>query len=1364
MTLPSDGYLQVKVIGAVHTNDLLLSATSVRTFPVCDVQTCNVVGTTATSPAQASSGSPVLLTLDDHTGNASYNSDDPQHARVYLNRTGYVVLWNDSTVDTDFADLTLQVSAVRDTPVYGGDHPGVASPRSLREMNGSESLGELGSHCPTGDPVECSTGNLTESVTDVAVPGRGLALRLSRTYNTSTALTGAAGPFGFGWSSEYNQSIAVTPTATGLAATVTQANGATLPFTAPAPAAGALPAFTAPARVTSRLVQNATGGYTLTYADQSQLLFGSSGQLTAEVDRSGYRTTIDRNTAGDPVSVTDPAGRHLTMTYDNNRHVTTATDPAAQTVRYGYDTAGNLVTVTDRTGAVTRYGYDTSHVLTTITDAAGGITTNTTDSYHRITRQTDPAGRTTQLAYTGPFDYGMGPAGTTTITDGNGNTTVETFSGNADLTSKTRGYGTPDATTTRFTYNGDATGLPVTAVDGAGGVTTSTYDPAGNPLTVTDPAGITTSRTYSSSNDLLTATDAAGNTTTYSYDSTGHPTGSSRLLTSTGETAAVRLSYDPLRPGDLLQVTDPLNRAVTYTYDNQGDQTSRTDDLGNTTTYQHDVLGRLTSTVTARGNAEAAAGRDPAAHTTRTSYDPEGRPVSTTGPGSRTSSSTYDALGRESSSTDALDRTTRLTRNNDGQVTRTVLPDGTARTASYDNDGNRTSSTDPLGVTRYRYDALDRLTTTTDPLGRPSSRTYDSAGRVSSTIDARSRTTRYAYNSVGELTGVDFDDSTPDQTYDYDRLGHLQRMTDGSGLSTWTYDSLGRLTSSTNGAGKTLSHAYDLADDLTLLTYPDGQTARRSFDPAGRLAAVSDSNAHITSFGYDPNGQLAVIGYPNGSTSRRSYTPAGDLTSIKDSTADTTLLDLPMTRDAAGQLTSLNLTPAPLPNPTAAGTTVLPNLTAITTGTVNHDQLGQVTGVTAAAVTSLTSAAVAASTATYTYNTAQDISSRGSSAGTENLTVDAAHQLLTRSTTATTTTYTNDQLGERITSRTTNSSVLFDNPNNLASGFNYDEAGRLTAYSSPPLQLGNEQVGLNRHFDYKYDGLDRRSDLTYDAVSSGIAPPIASDLLYDYISGPGGLIIEQITAAGTPLYLHSDQIGSTRLITDQQARPLTSYTYDPYGRTTTTPLAKLTGITPTAALTPIQYAGAYTDLQGGGLIYMRARWYDPTTATFLTRDPLESFTGAVYNYAVNNPLDHSDPLGLVSITNVLDAISVATSAASSVASLVAVACAIAVQPECVFTAEAAALTLAASTLAVDIASGHLKGEQDKKALAFDAVALVGGLGGVALTKADDVVALARLAKIDEGVRTGVGGGLDNAGAGLAVVAGARTLKALICEL
>ena len=43
---------------------------------------------------------------------------------------------------------------------------------------------------------------------------------------------------------------------------------------------------------------------------------------------------------------------------------------------------------------------------------------------------------------------------------------------------------------------------------------------------------------------------------------------------------------------------------------------------------------------------------------------------------------------------------------------------------------------------------------------------------------------------------------------------------------------------------------------------------------------------------------------------------------------------------------------------------------------------------------------------------------------------------------------------------------------------------------------------------------------------------------------------------------------------------------------------------------------------------MRARYYDPNTGQFLTRDPVVESTRSVYGYAGADPINATDPSGL----------------------------------------------------------------------------------------------------------------------------------------
>jgi RHS repeat-associated protein len=122
-----------------------------------------------------------------------------------------------------------------------------------------------------------------------------------------------------------------------------------------------------------------------------------------------------------------------------------------------------------------------------------------------------------------------------------------------------------------------------------------------------------------------------------------------------------------------------------------------------------------------------------------------------------------------------------------------------------------------------------------------------------------------------------------------------------------------------------------------------------------------------------------------------------------------------------------------------------------------------------------------------------------------------------------------------------------------------------------------------------------------------------------FVYGPANMTVEQINNTTEKVqYLHHDQAGSTRLITGSSGTVEGAYTYDAYGNTT--------GHTGTGT-TPLGYDAQYTSTDTG-LIYMRARTYDPTTAQFLSVDPLVWSTRAPYTYAGDDPLNRVDPTGL----------------------------------------------------------------------------------------------------------------------------------------
>ena len=737
-------------------------------------------------------------------------------------------------------------------------------------------------------PVNTATGDFWHTFTDDAVPGRGFALDLTRTYNSLSA--GTDSPFGFGWSWNYGMSLTTDP-GTGKV-TIHQENGATTTFT---PGTGG--SFTAPPNVFATLVQNGDGTYTFTRRSREIFVFSSAGKLTSERDLNGNVTTLSYDGSGNLTAVTDPAGRQLTFSYGANGKVATVTDPGNRMVSYGYDGAGNLTSVTDTGGGLTKFGYGAGHLMTTMTDPNNGTVTNVFDGSGRLTSQKDPLQRQTTYVY---------DTGKTTITTPKGNVTVQLYDSNGELTSETRGFGTSSAATWTYEYD-PATLMLTQTIDPDGHGTSYARDSHGNPTRVSDGLGRSTVTTYNQLDEPLQVTDPSGVTTTRTYDAAGNLLTVSRPLTSTGETQTTTNHYDdPSHPGDVTSTTDARGKTTQDAYDSQGDLKQVVDPLGNKTTMTYNALGQLTTKVSPRGNVSGA---DPAQFTTTYDYNGLGQLKTVTDPLGHLTSYGHDGDGNLTGVTDADTNQTSYTYDLANELTKVTRANQSTLTYAYDDDGNQKSQTNGGNhTTSYVYDPLERLSSATDPLNHSTTIAYDGAGNKTSITDAATQKTTFTYDAANEVTGIAYAGRTPDVSFTYTANGLRQTMKDGTGTTTYSYDSLNRLTNVQNGAGQNVGYGYDLGDDLVSITYPNGKQVSRSFDDAGELKSVADWLSHTTQFSYDPDGNLTQEGYANGTVAAVTFDRTDRLSGITDTKGASTLASFGYTRDGNGQLSSTTTT------------------------------------------------------------------------------------------------------------------------------------------------------------------------------------------------------------------------------------------------------------------------------------------------------------------------------------------------------------------------------------------------------------------------------------------------------------------------
>lgn len=1029
---------------------------------------------------------------------------------------------------------------------------------SPSETKGGSNPSEHQTLCNRAGPVNCVTGEFWHSFVDLEIPGRGLPLAFARTYSSQSAPQD--GRLGFGWTDNYN--LFLTTEAGSGNVTVSQENGSTVTFT-PTPSG-----YQAPSRVLASLAKSADGTtFTFTRHAQTRFLFdASSGRLQQITDLNSYSSILAYNTIGQLVAVTDPAGRKITFAYTGT-HLTSAADPLGRTVRFAYDSNGNLSAATDVSAGVTSFTYDQNHVMLSMTDPNGGVTSNTYDSSGRVISQSDPLHRVTA------FSYG---AGSTTITDPNGDVSIEQYE-NDELVSLTQAAGTSLARTWSFTY--DQATLGVTSItDPKGNSYTNTWDPNGNLMSSTDSLGRTVRFTYDAFNDMTSVTDPAGVAISYTYDANGNLLTASRPLTGSGLTVSIAYSYDPLHAGDVTAATDQMGKTWQFGYDPvTGDQTRVTDPVGNTDTFAYDAAGQLASAVSPKGNV---AGANPAAYTTRFTVDSFGSVTSIANPLGQKTQVQWDANRNMVKVIDANGNPTSYTYDPGNQITGLTRADGSVSQYTYDGNGNVTAQIDPLGhATTYAYDALNRLTAVTDPLGRTTSLAFDPVDNLVARTDPNGLTTSYGYDVGHELTGITYGDGkTPNVSFTYDGLGRRTQMTDGSGSSSYAWDSFGHLVQSVNGAGRTVKYGYNARGDLTTITYPDGSTVQRSYDDVARLTGVSDWLGHQSTFSYDANGNVVGLTYPNGVKEALSYDSADQLSGLGFS-GPMGQITFTYGRDATGQVTSENVVGEPPSGPVS----------------YTYDPASRVTG-----------ANYGFTQQSFQYDGADHVVKATLGGTTSTFAYDKADQLLSMTTTNGTKTlqqlhFTYDANGNR---------VQQTDQAGKTTSLTYDQANRLVNYAGI-AQYGYNGDGLNTG---KTVG-GAAQPFTWDLADG--APVMVQDGTTRYVTGLDGLPLEQVAADGTIHYYHQDQLGSTRALTNASGQVDAAYAYDPYGNTVSTG----------NVANPFQYGGEYTNGESG-MQYLRARHYDPKTAQFISRDPMAASGAQAYTYSADDPLNLDDPSGL----------------------------------------------------------------------------------------------------------------------------------------
>lgn len=573
----------------------------------------------------------------------------------------------------------------------------------------------------------------------------------------------------------------------------------------------------------------------------------TDGHLTRTDTVKSYSgsTPVFLTTASTPVTGYDALGRIL-QTTDVEGHVTTTSYTPAASGPLTSSTSTAAATATTPAMATTTTHDPLWGGPTAVTDPNGNLTTATYDSLGRRSAvwlpdrplSTDKTAHTgtASIAYSYLQDATKALETTTTALNANGGTTASYAF--AD------GLGRAIQTQVPMDGEDEATGAHLLA----GTVLTDTfYDAAGRVRLTNNTYGTPDVMPSATLFNSATATQVPSQTQT-SYDGAGRKTADitlgARADQTFGELWRTGYSY----PGtDRSDVTPPAGGTASTTF---------TDSLGRTK-YLDQYLGS-----TPTGTAQR----------TSYGYDPRGNMVSMTDPASATNANqwswTFDVRGRQ---------------------TKAVDPDTGTTVNSYDDAGNLTDTTDGAGnKLRYSYDGLDRKTgefeyqTAAAGYAQVASWTYDTAtlgkglaassssyvGSTPTTVGTAYAKNITAYNANGKPLATNTvipswnGAATPakfSSTLGYNPAGDLNSWTDPAvgGLPSerpgYVYDDFGNVTTVLGAVAYLVDAEFSHTNQPVYMAFSNGNTEidrRMTYDDStSRLTAL----AEITSASTNPH-------------------------------------------------------------------------------------------------------------------------------------------------------------------------------------------------------------------------------------------------------------------------------------------------------------------------------------------------------------------------------------------------------------------------------------------------------------------------------------------------------------------------------
>jgi len=599
----------------------------------------------------------------------------------------------------------------------------------------------------------------------------------------------------------------------------------------------------------------------------------------------------------------------------------------------------------------------------------------------------------------------------------------------------------------------------------------------------------------------------------------------------------------------------------------------------------------------------------------------------------------FDSSGRLTSIVDRNNNQVSLSYA-DGLLTTITDTSGRVVSLSY-LDGKVTQITDSANrIITYGYDVDDNLIQVTNPAGNSTTYAYDADHNLITITDTNENHTYFTYDAQDWCTETKNDEDNQKFSFNYDPANSTTIMTDANGNQTiFVYDSeKGVVTSITDALGKVTTSTWDEDINRTSITDGNDNTTYFTYDDMGNVISITDPLNNITSFTYEPTYNLVTsITNPLNQVTQYTYDDYGNLTVVTDALSNATLYtydnygNLLALKDARDNITSYNYDSYgdlieiidPLGNNTSFSYNILGNVLNMTDARNNttsyvYDELNRLTKIIYPDTTEVN----------YTYD---GVGNRLTVTDPNNHTTSYVYDVVNRLTQVTDalsniTSYVYDKMGNRLSITDANSNTT---------QYQYDALNRLIKTITPLVKettyqydaVGNRISTTDANGNttaYNYDANNRLINITYqdgsivefgyDATGKRISMLDSTGLTaYTYdelnrlisVDGPG---------ANDTISYSYDSVGNRISMTDQNGG-ITNYEYDALNR-----LIKLTD--PEGNLTSYSY-DEVSNLTG--MVYPNNT---ETSYTFDNLNRLLTLTNQGSSGAISSYAYEYDPAGM----------------------------------------------------------------------------------------------------------------------------------------